>query len=232
MQSRPLCCIFCRDELSPCRCLPCVALFEAAEVEYLPVPLPLRCTGLQKLDVEWSDTTQMSAPAALVHLQFKGSGSTPMEQHSSTQRQLAALSSSTKLLAPESWPAQSCLTSFTLDGYWPWKVTEAATRTPSMAALEVDIHEQRQQRLVTRRPRQSAASDVPRTAEQPGRARRQRHCSSWRLSGLQQLRITLELLDEEFSGDQDACRLCRPCVGVGSVLPHARGPRARPWMLV
>jgi hypothetical protein len=90
--------------------------------------------------VNWQDAHECSSHT---RLQFKGAGSTPQEQLASMQRQLSAMCSSTGFLAPESWPASSCLTSYTYaegldrdDGDDVYM--QAAARTPSLAHLEVD----------------------------------------------------------------------------------------------
>jgi hypothetical protein len=87
--------------------------------------------------VDWQNNDEISSS-----LQFQGAGSTPLERCASMQRQLAALCTSTAFLAPESWPACSCLTSFTSDGLLYQEdvsFLRAATHTPSLAALNACI---------------------------------------------------------------------------------------------
>jgi hypothetical protein len=101
------------------------------------LPALCRCTSLQELRVRWTDATGCASD-----LQFQGAGSTALERRASMQRQLAALSSSTDFLAPESWPTHRCLASCTLhrlvvdttDAYF-----RAATRTPSLSRLDISV---------------------------------------------------------------------------------------------
>jgi hypothetical protein len=96
---------------------------------------PLRCINLQELDVNWQDDAGREC-----FLCFKGEGSTPPEQRASMERQLEALWSSTAFMAPESWPACSCLVSFTVRQFKDLHrdtCFKAAVRTPSLACLDI-----------------------------------------------------------------------------------------------
>jgi hypothetical protein len=120
----------------------CIAHANTAWLHALPMPTlrgflarPLRCTNLQELEVDWQDDDHNPSS-----LQFEGAGRAPDEQRASMQRQLAALRSSTDFLAPTSWPACSCLTSYALQGIVHQAEDEllsAAIRTPSLASLNV-----------------------------------------------------------------------------------------------
>jgi hypothetical protein len=167
----------------------------------------LRCSSLQALDVDWQDAHEFRSHT--VHLKFEGAGGTPQEQRASMLRQLAAMrSSSTKFLAPESWPASSCLTSFTFEEGLDSPDTpylQAAIHTPSLAHLEVDMAGDSSdwllgglsilQRLTSLTLSSSCSSCTLDEAVIEGIGQ---------LSSLQRLRIGLHLLDgghQDYGGD-------------------------------
>jgi hypothetical protein len=100
---------------------------------------PPRCSNLQELHVDWEDEEGCSS-----NVHFKGAGSTTQEQRASMQRQLEALRSSTAFMAPESWPACSCLTAIAVDSVR--ELTDdvylsAAAHTPSLARLHINTYQ-------------------------------------------------------------------------------------------
>jgi hypothetical protein len=71
---------------------------------------------------------------------FRGQGSTAEERRGSMHQQLAALRSSAQFLAPESWPASSCVVAFHLCDRSPEHAAallDAAVRTTSLLNLLV-----------------------------------------------------------------------------------------------
>jgi hypothetical protein len=118
----------CRFILACTHCIGCV--------------LTCRCTNLQQLTVTWSDGKVLAAHLQPCWVSFQGQGSTHGERQNSMQQQLAAMRSSTQLLAPASWPACGVLTSCRLSvDCIPPEVHAlymgAAAHTTSLASLDV-----------------------------------------------------------------------------------------------
>jgi hypothetical protein len=151
--------------------------------------------------VQWNDATGCSSD-----VQFEGEGSTPLERRASMQRQLAALCSSTDFLAPDSWPTCSCLTSCTLHVATDAVFFRAATRTPSLAHLDICVNDasactplgdlsslQRLSTLIMT----SSYNSIPGTLNGEVLA------AVGQLGSLRQLNIDLDLLDESDEDDED-----------------------------
>jgi hypothetical protein len=134
------------------------------------------------MEVNWRDDEDREW-----FLRFKGEGGTPSEQRASMQRQLAALRSSTSFMAPDSWPACSCLVSFRtcefedLDGD---TYLEAAVNTASLARL--DIGKAKLQDM-----------SMSSLADQPGPLGDEVLAAIGQLSSLRELDIGIMLLPQE-----------------------------------
>jgi hypothetical protein len=158
---------------------------------------PLRCTSLQHLYVDWESSLDCNCSLA-----FKGAGRTHEEQHSSMQNQLSALCSSTTFMAPETWHAHSCLTSLTLQGpafQGTEVLLEAATRTPSLAHLAVDLDRPSMCTVLEGLSRLQALTTLTLVARSvsagPNIFDEQVMAAIGQLRSLQQLGVDLELLD-------------------------------------
>jgi hypothetical protein len=181
----------------------------------------LRCTNLQELGVGWQgltadderssddDSSSHYESPSEMSVHFKGTGSTPLEQRASMQRQLAALCSSPHFLAPESWPACACLTSVKSDGgsfEGEASYTHAATHTPSLATLEVDMSNARTGWLsddLSSLQRLTSLKLTNITEPFRGVLDEESVASIGHLRSLQRLDIDLNLLDEGSGDDEE-----------------------------
>jgi hypothetical protein len=156
--------------------------------------------------VDWQDAYQSPGHT---HLEFKGAGSTSHEQRASMQRQLAAMCSSADFLAPDSWPANSCLTSYTYeDGFESQDdgvCLQAAIHSPSLAHLEVDMGSTSSDWLLGGLSILQRLTSITLSSSFPcGTLDEEVIEGIGQLSSLQRLHIELHLLDaceEDFEGD-------------------------------